>query len=45
MCVTTYCLYPWLPDSMILNIALSMIGGLTTWKLIKAMIDTIPLAG
>ncbi len=45
MCTTAYCLTPWFPDSIIIDVCLALIGGLITWKLIKALIDTIPLAG
>lgn len=45
MCVTTYCIYPWLPDSIIVSVALSLVAGLISWKLIKALIDSIPVVG
>jgi len=45
MCTTTYCLTVWLPDSLILGVSFALIGGLIAWKLIKALIDTIPFAG
>lgn len=45
MCTTTYCLTVWLPYSTVTLIALTSIGGLMTWKLVKAIVDTIPFAG
>ena len=45
MCATTICLYPWLPDSVVIQIALAGVSGLITWKLIKALIDSIPVVG
>ena len=45
MCETSYCLYVYLPDSLIIDVALVGLGGLIIWKLIKAAIDTIPIVG
>lgn len=45
MCETTYCLYPYLPLSTLIDICLIAISGLIIWKLIKALIDSIPIVG
>lgn len=45
MCETMYCLTVWLPDSVIVSVSLSLVAGLGLWKLIKSLIDSIPLAG
>jgi len=42
MCETTYCLYPWFVDSIILTVVLVAVAGLVVWKLVKALIETIP---
>lgn len=44
-CVTTYCLYPMLPNSVIVDVCLSVMAGLVIWKIVKAIIDTIPVVG
>ncbi len=45
MCITDYCLTPWLPVSPIVQISITIISGLIVWKLVKAVIDSIPVVG
>ena len=45
MCETLYCVDVWLPDSIIVVACLAMVTGLIVWKLVKALIDTIPVVG
>lgn len=45
MCTTTICLYPWLPDSVVVSVSLVLIAGIVVWKIIKSIIDSIPVVG
>lgn len=45
MCTTLYCIYPWLPDSVVARVAITLVAGLVIWKLIKALVDSIPVVG
>lgn len=45
MCPVDYCLYPWLPDSTIISVSLVIVSGLVIWKIVKAIVDTIPVLG
>lgn len=45
MCETTYCLYPMFPQSTILDICLVIVSAVIVWKVIKSIVDTIPVVG
>lgn len=42
-CTTTICLEPWIIDSTVLSVVLVALTGLIIWKLVKALVETIPL--
>lgn len=45
MCETYFCISPWLPDSALVSACLTTAAGLVVWKIVKAIIDTIPIIG
>jgi hypothetical protein len=45
MCETTYCVTVWLPDSPIIIALIVVITGLGVWKIVKSIVDTIPVVG
>ena len=38
-----YCIYPFMIDSVISNVALLALGGVVFFKLIKAIIEALPV--